>query len=168
MKKIYLFIVLMMFIISNINAQKKSKLGFGLEADFTFGDINEREDIGYGLSSVYQHPLTSKLNLTGSLGISSIKINQPDGSKADAKYVPIKVGLKYYLTKKFFGSGELGSSLAVNKYGETGFLYSPGIGFEFPVSNKKSIELGFRYEAWSYSKHTNGFLGLKLAFNLGL
>lgn len=176
MKKVFLLTAIAgIFAFSNVNAQKKDpamngpKLGIGAEFAFPTGDFGKGSDFGYGGSLLYQHPVAPNLNLTGSAGYLNFESKEIPGiGKLNAGFIPVKVGARYFLAENIYVNGELGASFATGSNNSgTAFVYSPGVGVEFPVSDKSSIDLGGRYEGWS-NNGTLSFIGVRAAFNFGL
>jgi len=172
MKKLFLLTAIAgMFAFSNAKAQDAAmsgpKLGIGAEFAFPMGDFGDVFNLGYGGSLQYQHPVAANLKLTGSAGYLNFKAKDEFGG-GTAGSIPVKVGARYFVAENFYLGGELGAAFSTEDNGKTGFAYSPGIGVEFPVADKSAIELGARYEGWSYDGGTNSFIGLRLAWNFGL
>jgi len=71
-----------------------------------------------------------------------------------ASFIPVEAGIKLYVAPHFFIEGYAGASFNVNTYPEdytgqtTAFIYSPGIGYTFPVgySRKTHLDIGLAYE----------------------
>lgn len=175
MKKLLLLTAVAgLFAFTSVNAQTRApKFSVGAEFAFPMGDFGDVADFGFGGSLQYQHPVAANLLLTGSAGYTSFKFKDiTEGGitfeGGNAGYIPVKAGARYYFGESFFAGAELGASFSTEDEGSTAFVYSPGIGVDFPVSDKGSIELGARYEGWSYDGGTNSFIGLRLAYNFGL
>ncbi|ATP57261.1 hypothetical protein CPT03_12650 [Pedobacter ginsengisoli] len=175
MKKVFLLTAIAgLFAFSSVKAQKDvamtgPKLGIGAEFAFPMGDFGDAYKLGYGGSLLYQHPVASNLNLTGSAGFINFQSKDlPIVGKINSGFIPVKAGARYFVAENFYIGGELGAAFSTESGGKTGFAYSPGIGIEFPVSDGGAIELGGRYEGWSYKGGTNSFIGLRLAYNFGL
>jgi hypothetical protein len=169
MKKLLLLTAVAgLFAFSSVNAQTKApKLSVGAEFGFPMGNFGDFYDFGFGGSLQYQHPVAANLLLTGSAGYTSFKLKDDLGGGSFGT-IPVKAGARYYFGENFFAGAELGAGFSTEDNGSTAFIYSPGIGVDFPVSDKGSVELGARYEAWSANSTTNGFIGLRAAFNFGL
>jgi opacity protein-like surface antigen len=178
MKKLILLTAIAgIFTFSNVKAQDAAmsgpKLGIGAEFGFPMGDFGDAYKFGVGGSLLYQHPIADKLNLTGSAGYLSFtgkdyEIPGLGTVKADAAgFIPVKAGLRYFLAENIYIGGELGAVFGTGDGSSTAFAYAPGIGVEFPVADKSTIELGGRYEGWS-NDGTLSFIGLRLAWNFGL
>nr|WP_068892071.1 outer membrane beta-barrel protein [Pedobacter panaciterrae] len=175
MKKVFLLTAIAgIFAFSSVKAQKDvamtgPKLGIGAEFAFPIGDFGDVTKLGYGGSLLYQHPVATNLNLTGSAGFINFQSKDlPIVGKVNSGYIPVKAGARYFVAENFFIGGELGAAFGTKSGSKTAFAYSPGIGIDFPVSDGGSIELGGRYEGWSANSHTNSFIGLRLAYNFGL
>jgi hypothetical protein len=170
MKKLFLLTAVAgLFAFSSVNAQTKSpKLSLGAEFAFPIGDFGDFYNFGYGGSLQYQHPVAENLLVTGSAGYTNFQSKEILGVKVNSGAIPVKAGARYYFGENFFAAGELGAAIGTEKGDKTGFVYSPGVGVEFPVSDKGGIEIGARYEGWSKNGGTSSFIGLRAAFNFGL
>ncbi|WP_285054970.1 outer membrane beta-barrel protein [Pedobacter ginsengisoli] len=178
MKKLILLTAIAgIFTFSTVKAQDAAmsgpKLGIGAEFGFPMGDFGDGYKFGVGGSLLYQHPIADKLNLTGSAGYLSFQGKDIDTeigtiSLGSAGFIPVKAGLRYFLAENIYVGGELGAVFATGDGASgTAFAYAPGVGVEFPVADKSTIELGGRYEGWS-NDGTSSFIGLRLAWNFGL
>lgn len=170
MKKLFLLTAVAgLFAFSSVNAQTKSpKLSLGAEFAFPIGDFGKVSDFGYGGSLQYQHPVAENLLVTGSAGYLNFQSKDFGLGKVNSGTIPVKAGARYYFGENFFAAGEVGAAISTEKGGKTGFIYTPGVGVEFPVSDKGGIELGARYEGWSKNGGTSSFIGVRAAFNFGL
>lgn len=174
MKKIFLLTAIAgIFAFTSVSAQKDpamngQKLGIGVEFGLPVGDFGDVYNLGVGGSLVYQVPVATNLNVTGNVGYINFTSKKVLGQSFNTGYVPIKAGLRYFFAENFYGGAELGAAISTEKNGSTAFAYSPGVGVEFPVADKASIDLGVRYEGWSRDSHTNSFVGIRAAFNFGL
>lgn len=173
MKKLFLLTAIAgMFALTNVSAQTKdpamSGQKFGVAAEFAFptGTFGDFYNLGYGASLQFQTPIAEKLNFTATAGYLNFKAKDEFGG-GNVGFVPVKVGARYFLAENFYAGGELGASFGTKDGSGTAFAYTPNIGVEFPVSDKGSIDLGARYEAWS-NDGTLRFFGLRLAYNFGL
>lgn len=171
MKKLLLLTAVAgLFAFSSVNAQTRTpKLSLGAEFGFPMGDFGDGTDFGFGGSLQYQHPVAESLSVTGSAGYLNFKSKEDAfGNTHNSGAIPVKAGARYYFGENFFAAGELGVGISTEKNGSTAFIYAPGVGVDFPVSDTGSIELGARYEGWSANSNTSGFIGLRLAYNFGI
>lgn len=174
MKKVFLLTAIAgIFAFSNVKAQKDPamsgpKIGIGAEFAFPTGNFGDVYNFGYGGSLNYQHPVAPNMNLTASAGYINFETKEVLGAKFNSGFIPVKVGARYFLAENFYVNGEVGASFGTGDLNDgTAFVYSPGVGVEFPVSDKASIDLGGRYEGWS-NNGTLSFFGIRAAFNFGL
>jgi len=172
MKKIILIAILAGFsCFSKVYAQNSgrgSKLGIGADFIFPVGSFADKADFGTGVSLLFQNRIAESLRFT--VGLGYLRINGPAqfvGVKYKEGYVPIKAGLRYFLTENIYAGGELGAAISsANGSGSgTAFAYAPGIGAEFPILNDNSLDFNVRYEGWSRSDGTRSFIGLRAGFN---
>lgn len=185
MKKLFILTALTgLFAFTTASAQVKdpamsgAKLGIGADFAFPTGNTGDIYKLGYGGSLEFQTPIAERLNFTATAGYLTFtgkeyNIAGLDFKARDYSAVPVKVGIKYFLAENFYAGGQVGASFGTSDGAGTAFAYTPGIGFEFPVADNGSIDLGARYEGWS-GKDDNqfvpvkNFVGLRLAYNFGL
>jgi len=181
MKKLFLLTAIAgIFAFTNVSAQKDpamngQKLGVGVEFGLPVGDFGDVFNLGVGGSLVYQVPVAANLNFTASAGYTSFEPkDEISAIVPNFAAIPVKAGIRYFFMENFYGGAELGAAFYTGDYSGTAFVYSPGIGVEFPVANKAAIDLGVRYEGWSKENtfrggsSSNGFIGIRAAFNFGL
>lgn len=151
-------------------AQSKGdpKLGIGLDFSIPLGSTADVVNYGTGASLLYQQPLAEQLRFSVSAGY--IKFNGKEvfvGIKYREGYIPIKAGLKYFVTENIYGSAEAGVALSTANGSGTGtaFAYAPGVGAEFPLGDRSSLDFGLRYEGWARSNGTRSFAALRAGFN---
>lgn len=177
MKKLFLLTAIVgIFAFTNASAQKDAamngpKLGIGAEFAFPMGDFGDVFNLGYGGSLLYQHPVAPNLNLTANAGFINFQTKDlPIVGKLNSGFIPVKVGARYFVAENFYLNGEVGAAFGTKEGSGTRFAYSPGVGIEFPVADKSSIDVGARYEGWSKGDGTvaPSFIGLRAAFNFGL
>ena len=167
--KRYLFIISVFFTISS-HAQITTptttaiSLGFELAAP-----SNSIYTIGTGVSAKFELPVVSPLSLTLTGGFTAMyyKSNLFNSSRTPgaAGFLPLKAGLKYYLSKNFYAEGEAGTAIETNYDKRDAFAFSIGPGFIIPLSNEKQgIDIGFRYESWSNQLRQTG---IRIAYRFG-
>ena len=173
------------FAFSTVSAQTKSsglhgqQLSFGVDAVAPLGNLSDSHKFGFGGSVQFQTPIVENLNFTASVGYLSFVgkyYNQPGyypGTynkvrENSLNAVPVKIGARYFITDKFYAGGEIGVAfLSSDGDSATAFAYSPNIGFQVPLANKKAIDLGVRFEGWS-NNGSASFMGLRAAYNFGI
>jgi hypothetical protein len=135
----------------------KTRFSIGLEAGLPVGDAADAYSFAIGGAVKAEKPVGKSLAATLSAGYTSLSFKEEykDLFKAigfdldPIGVIPVKAGLRYYFNKSFYGAGELGAAFGTDKGSETLFIYSPGVGFSLPVSDKNAVDAGVRYENWS-------------------
>lgn len=175
MKKLFLLVALAA--IFNLNAAdaqtgdaalSKSKLGLGVDFAFPMGKFGDLLDYGVGGTLLYQHPVTKNLSITGNVGYLKFTGKEVlKGIRYKEGFVPIKAGARYFFAENFYGTAEAGITISTADGNGTGtsFVYVPGLGLEFPVSDNGSVDLGVRYESWYRSNGTRSFIGIRVGYN---
>ena len=75
--------------------------------------------------------------------------------------IPVKAGVKYFVTDNLYLGGEAGAGFAFEQWG-TSFLWSPSVGLAF----KNGIDLSVKYEDYTKDKSTKS-IGLRLGYGFG-
>ncbi|WP_423147670.1 hypothetical protein [Rubrolithibacter danxiaensis] len=174
MKRILLLLVLTCSIVAEVNAQKtpypvrpKINIGaeFGIPRRSGFG---EYFNFGFGGSGKLEVPFTAALYGTASAGFISyyskrtlIGSNEKLNNKS---YIPLKLGVRYYLSKAFYGAGELGASVGVQRNSGSSMIWAPGVGFLFPLSERGALDAGVRYERWVRDGGNIDQVGIRVAY----
>lgn len=183
MKKL-LLAVMASFAMSFAFAQSSSpKLSIGPDVALPVGDAHQLYSVGVGGTLKLEIPVSqSNFNFTVTAGYENffgkdVTYNESgpgysysgEVKFANAAFIPVKVGGKYYASNQFYLEGELGIAHAVSS-GDSGtaFAYAPGLGVSLPVDNGKAIDLGVRYEGWSKDGSTFSQVALRLAYKFGL
>jgi hypothetical protein len=177
MKKLLLSFLLIAGLGFAANAQKEgavNKISIGAEFVYPIGVFADSYKIGYGGSAMGEYNILKNLNLTASVGYTSLtyikelkdaysNIGLPT---SNAVYYPAKLGVKYYY-KKLYGAAEIGGAMSNIKERATVLAYSGGVGASFSVSPKSSVDFGVRYEEWNLNGRFP-FVGLRAAYAFGL
>ncbi|MEE1944999.1 hypothetical protein VRU48_07770 [Pedobacter sp. KR3-3] len=176
MKKLLLSLALVAGLGFAASAQTEGavrKLSIGAE----FGLPTEKNSDSFivGGSLQYEHPIAKSFNLTGSAGYLSTMATGDTkdalkalGLKTSYGSIPVKAGGKYYFGGNFYGAGEVGAVFSTETGGGTAFTFAPTLGASFSVADKSSLDFGLRYENWSRSGNSAGFIGLRAAYAFGL
>ncbi|PJJ79508.1 hypothetical protein [Mucilaginibacter auburnensis] len=172
--------VLAMFFVNNsAKAQSlpesKLKFGIGLDGILPVGNLTNTANFGLGLTPRLQYGVSENVAVTFTTGIYHFftkEIRIPSGlpgqyntmeNKLDL--IPVKAGVKSFVSSNVYFSGEIGVALQVdNGGGGSQFIASPGVGY---AGDK--WDLGVRYENLSKTgSNSAGFIGLRLAYGFGL
>jgi hypothetical protein len=124
--------------------------------------------IGIGLSGEFELPVSRRVALTATVAYSAFfyKGNLFSSSKtlAPARFVPLKAGVKYYLSPGVYFEGELGTAIETNYLKQDLFAFSIGPGFIIPIKDKFGVDFGLRYEKWS--QHQVQQTAIRFAYRL--
>lgn len=184
MKKLFLLTAIAgVFAFGNVSAQKIKgpKLGIGADFAVPVGSLSDGYKFGFGGSLLFQTPIVPKLNFTASAGYLNLSGKTLSGlylnggqiytfkqKVPNSNVVPVKVGARYFVNDNFYAGAEVGAAfLSEDGENATAFAYSPNIGYELPLANKNSLDLGLKYEGWSKNSSV-GFFGFRVAYNFGL
>ncbi|MGF7038000.1 hypothetical protein [Mucilaginibacter lappiensis] len=163
MKKILLALVILGSTAFSSFAQSSKdggKFSIGVEGGLPLnGNVRSVFDYVIGGSLKYEIPVAQATFFTVSAGFNSFHAKSEFTNVSSANWIPLKVGIKHYFEKGFFGEAQLGASIPTVSERSTRFAYSPGIGYTFDGG----FEAGVRYEGWS-NNGTISQLGLRLAY----
>ncbi|MFT3679771.1 MAG: hypothetical protein QM791_05840 [Ferruginibacter sp.] len=176
MKKMLLFGGLFLAGIYSAVAQKRLQVSVGIDVGYVATyDLAVFWGTGVGGSLKAAYPFTQKLSGTFFTGYSSyIGFSLLGGYKQPSvNAVPVRAGLQYNFYKNFFaelqagisilsGGGEIAALRTFNLHGSA-FSFSPQIGYQFMIKNKKRLELSARYESADYTTNFNT-AGMRLAY----
>jgi hypothetical protein len=156
--------------------QTKPKLSIGGEFGLPTGQVTRVYGTVIGASFKFEIPLSEKpLSLTFTTGFSSYldKLDNPDTTEVpNSSFVPIELGLRYYLSRIVYVEGDAGASFEVGgnySASKAAFIYSPIIGVSALTNNHKAtIDIGLRYESRVESGAAINEIALRLAYRFGL
>lgn len=182
MKKLFLTAAAAVALFSGAFAQTKlsttssgAKLSVGLDFGVPVGDWSNAYSIGFGGNGKAEIPVASGVNFTLTAGYTSFyakdankNVRKALGIDTYDGFIPVKAGGKFFFGENFYGEAELGARFGTNNSTGTAFIYAPGLGFSFPVSDKNDIDFGARYEGWSQDGGNVGLVGFRLAYKFGL
>jgi len=152
-----------------------SKLSVGLDFGLPLGSFKNVNSFGFGGSGKAELPVSPDFNFTITAGYISYYYKsfakaglESLGWDTYLGFVPIKVGGKYFFSRNFYGEAEVGARIGTNYNSGTAFIYAPGLGVSYPVSNKHDIDFGARYEGWSKDGGNIGQVAFRIAYKFGL
>lgn len=143
-----------------------SKFSIGVDAGIPVGSTSDFFSFVIGGSLKYEMPVATSTAFTLSAGYSSFmgKTITIAGSSAKVNavgFVPLKAGIKYHFAESVYGEAQVGASIGTKSGSKTGFIYAPGIGFDVGGG----IDIGVRYEGWSYSGGTTSQVAARIAYS---
>ena len=171
MKKVLLALAIIAGTAFTTFAQTKSgdsgKFSIGVDAGLPLGNTKDISSFAIGGSIKYELPIAAGTLFTVSAGYENflykseykdfLKLGGID--RSGEGFVPVKVGIKYYIENGFFAEGQLGAVFGTRSGSGTAFAYSPGVGYTFDGG----FEAGVRYEGWSHDG-TVSQVALRLAY----
>lgn len=129
------------------------RLGLGLNGGFpTDGNY----DGSAGVDVRIQYDLSRTTSLTFTSGYTHLFLEEED-----AGFVPVKLGVKYFMGNQFYLMGEAGAAFGVNGNLDHSLLLAPVFGFA-----NKYIDASIRYE--HYSDYETDQIALRLAYGFSL
>jgi hypothetical protein len=162
-----------LFLGTNANAQSTPKdalrFGFGVEGLLPTGNLKNASNFGLGITPRLQYGVADNLALTLTSGFYNFFGKELSGSpsvKVPAyQMVPLKLGVKAFVSQNVYLSGEVGAGFETKDYygKNTKLIASPGIGWA-----NQSWDVGARYENFSGQSNSFGTVGLRIAYGFGL
>ena len=168
MKKILLLLVVLCAVAFNTFAQMSKsdnvgKFSIGIDPGLPVGSASDAYTFGLGIDLKYDIPVATSTFFNVSAGYTALftKSALKDlGAKSTYGFVPVKVGIKYYVDDAFFVEGQIGATFSTESGGGTAFAYAPGVGYKF----SDAVEGGIRYEGWSHDGSLSQ-IALRIAFS---
>jgi hypothetical protein len=173
------FAVSVLFICSNAKAQSvatgKFRFGIGVDGLLPLGNVSDLESFGVGITPRLQYGIGNNTALTFTSGFyhffpkTIILPTSPlGGTGYSAKYkldiVPVKVGIKQFISSDFYLGAEAGVGFEVEDGGGPAkLILSPAVGYA-----SKHWDAGLRYEGFFGQSNNYGVLGLRIAYGFGL
>ena len=139
------------------------KLSAGVTGAISTGDFNDRHK--WGLGGYLQADLPISGGLHGVLSAAFINFfgkdtmrNNSRHSVADAQFLPVKAGLKYYVFSIVYVQADAGVSFVLNKdkqkYSRSAaFIYAPQAGISLPVTARNNLDIAVAYDRSSEFVH---------------
>jgi hypothetical protein len=168
-----------LFIGTNVNAQTIGsglRFGIGVEGLLPTGRLRDISNIGVGITPRLQFGVADNIGLTltsGYLNFFGKEVENSGINRNSYGMIPVKAGIKAFVSKNIYFSGEVGAAFETSGYAEyeggpergtnTKLLASPGIGWA-----NQSWDVGVRYENYSGQSNNFGSVGLRLAYGFGL
>ncbi len=152
-----------LFFSTNVNAQSSPKFGIGLNLG---APTNNNYNLAIGGDLRYQFDINKQLSVPLTTGYTRL-IAKDASIYSDRGYVPVKVGLKYFLNDTgagVYGLAEAGLAIGVGTYSNTDFLYAPAIGYAW----SNGLDLAAKYEGFNDGAISTGYFGLRLAYGFKL
>ena len=171
------------FLSGSVKAQSiipaKLRFGIGVDGGLVTGDAHDFSNLMLGGDGRLQYGFNNNLALTLTAGYYNF-FGKNEGLGTSEKFqslgmVPIKVGIKAFVSKNIYVAGEVGAGIETKTFNYQGLIdsapeqtntkliLSPGIGFA-----SKSWDVGVRYENYSGQSFNYGVAALRVAYGFGL
>ena len=159
---------------SNAQSIQKGQLRFGIGVDglLPVGSLSKTANFGLGLTPRLQYGIANNVALTFTSGLYHFfpkDMYYNDGLQSykynwDLDLIPVKFGIKAFVTSNIYVNAEAGMGFQVdNGGGDSKFLASGGVGYA-----TKHWDFGARYENFSGNGYRSGVIGLRVAYGFGL
>ena len=196
MKKLFVLIIILLFIVNGRSFAQKATLGVSGEVGIPTGNFGDGFTTGLGvLASIGYNPnphvtLTFKSGYLSFPGNDIIATFGNYTAKVTPSWsiVPFLAGGKFYFNAdapRFYGSADLGlylltvsasatitsgnsTSSGTGSTNEADFGISPGFGVQFQSSEKTNVDLHLNYSTIFTSGSTASWLGLGVGLNFAL
>ncbi|WP_454802769.1 hypothetical protein [Mucilaginibacter phyllosphaerae] len=152
------------------------RFGIGVEGLLPTGNLHDISNVGVGITPRLQFGVADNIGLTltsGYLNYFGKEIGNTNVKTKSYGMIPVKAGIKAFVSQNIYLSGEVGAAFETSGFGEfkggpdydtnTKLLASPGIGWA-----NKSWDVGVRYENYSGQNNSFGAVGLRLAYGFGI
>jgi len=167
-------LALFMGVQSNAQSIQKGKLRFGIGADglLPVGNFSNSSSFGLGITPRLQYGITNNVALTFTTGfyhffpkdMYAASNSQLYKYHWDTDLIPVKAGIKVFVTSHIYVNAEAGLGFQVdNGGGDSKWMASGGAGY----ANKR-WDFGIRYENFAANGYRNGLIGLRVAYGFGL
>jgi len=159
MKKRSLTIILLVLTIAFARAQSEKKFAFGVSGDFALPYNNDYGYVdGIGLTAKIEYALSPKLRLAFMPAYFTAPSNnrgdytyanqaetviKPGGPNVIYKYIPLKMGLRYYYAQNIYVEAGAGKIFGANSIAQDGFFSSVGVGGITVIDDNNFFDFGF-------------------------
>jgi opacity protein-like surface antigen len=177
MKKLLLLVAFLCSIASAAYAQHDttSLMSMGLDFGKAIGQTTRLYNTAAGISFKFEFPFhNSNANLVAGVAYASYSTqNTPlADTMQNGHFVPLFIGLKYYVYHSIYVEGDAGESFNINSgymgY-QTAFYYSAGAGYSLPIShNTAAIDFSLRYESRPEDDININQVALRVAYKFKL
>jgi len=172
-----------LFIGNNAKAQSvadgKFRFGIGVDGLLPIGNLSQTENFGLGITPRLQYGIGNNTALTFTSGFYHFfpkSVFIPDNGyvvngvpvQGTYKYkldiIPVKVGIKQFISKDFYFGAEAGAGFEVEDGGgPVKLILSPAFGYA-----SKHWDVAARYEGFFGQNSNYGTVGLRIAYGFGL
>ena len=160
---------------SNVNAQTTTttdspwRLGIGVEGAVPTGQLHDGSNFVLGGTARLQYDTKSNISLMLTSGYYNVfekdyNVGTVTVQPNSLGLVPVKAGIKAFLSTNFYFSGEVGAGIETNYAKNTKLIVAPGLGY----ANAGGLDIGARYENFSGQNNNYGIAALRVAYGFKL
>jgi hypothetical protein len=137
----------------------------GLESGWSAGKFKEQYSRTLGGSFQIDIPIAADIYIDGNAGYTNLN---GKGGRGDIQMLPLTAGFKIFPFSLLYIQGNAGAGILLNKADvgyqkSTAFIYTPQIGFQFPVGGSNGlIDFGIRYHG--STKYTNNIAASRINY----
>lgn len=161
MKKLLILCFLITFYFTSVAQESVQgfRIGGGLSVVAPIGTNLKAYSVGVGLDLLGQYGVSSQFAITGDVGYTTIFAK--DDNIDAFNIIPIRAGIRFFPSDKFFLGGKAGIGIITGSGNSTsGFAYGVGAGFRMD----DKLDIGLNYEAVSKNSVSFSYLGLRLGY----
>lgn len=159
------FTLMAIFGFAQTDNRGKTRYSIGPEVGIPIGNSGDFYNTIFGGSVKAERAVGRSLVGTFSVGYSQLSPKDEfvaDGARAMGM-IPLKAGLRYFVTPYLYGVAEVGVALGTRRGSQSSLVYAPGLGVSVPISEKYAIDAGARFEGWTQNGFSTEQVGLRLA-----
>lgn len=146
-------------------AEKKVNLSIGPEIGIATGNFANTNSVGLGATFQADVNVATSTMLTFTTGYH-VYAGKSAGTGIKYKatsVLPVRAGIKYYLSGGFYGAAQLGAGF-FNRGGGTALAYTPMLGYEFTTKSDKAVDVALKYDGYSANGTGLGAVNVRLAY----
>ncbi|MBS1510007.1 MAG: hypothetical protein JST86_04150 [Bacteroidetes bacterium] len=146
--------------------EKKFNFSAGAELGIATSDFSLTHSIGIGATIQAENNVAKGTNITLTTGYLTY-----NGKSAGAgiKYkaagiIPLKAGVKFFLSEGFYGAAQLGAGFFSGWGNGAAFAYTPVLGYEFNTKSGTAVDASFKYDGYAKNGTSLGSVGVRVAY----
>lgn len=172
MQRFFFVFFLFSFCVTAVSGQLKHSLNLGPDIGIPTTAFAKSTSLSFGGSIEYHLKFKAPIGLQARFGYNPFK----DGNNDEVRFTPLRVGLVGYIFQDLlFVNADAGISQYYSPTTDTkksGFSFGAGVGYRFPVSSNKFVQLSAYYNLHNYKDKMYGqnfnysWFNLRAAFGI--
>ncbi len=158
-------IILVFAVKAQKNVDKNLHFSVGPELSFATGKFADKQSVGTGATVQVSYRVAPATDVTLTTGYL-VYFGKSAGAGIKFKsagVLPIRAGLKYYLTEGLYGQVQTGVGFFSNN-GGTAFAFTPAMGYEFDTKSGQAFDVSLKYDGYFVKSSALGAFGIRLAY----